>query len=103
RRRHTRFSRDWSSDVCSSDLSHTPNAGGLGYTCVNLASLAKRSGGPHAAHTSLYHLPERSRSVSAVPTLSMSWPAWRGNWYTCQVGRGACRGGRERPGVWWGT
>src|SRR5690606_40988106 len=23
RRRHTRFSRDWSSDVCSSDLSHT--------------------------------------------------------------------------------
>src|SRR5690606_40500364 len=26
RRRHTRFSRDWSSDVCSSDL--TPNACG---------------------------------------------------------------------------
>src|SRR5690606_39962098 len=23
RRRHTRFSRDWSSDVCSSDLDHT--------------------------------------------------------------------------------
>src|SRR5690606_40330012 len=23
RRRHTRFSRDWSSDVCSSDLRHT--------------------------------------------------------------------------------
>src|SRR5690606_40966631 len=23
RRRHTRFSRDWSSDVCSSDLLHT--------------------------------------------------------------------------------
>src|SRR5690606_28463617 len=23
RRRHTRFSRDWSSDVCSSDLTHT--------------------------------------------------------------------------------
>src|SRR5690606_40925958 len=23
RRRHTRFSRDWSSDVCSSDLSHS--------------------------------------------------------------------------------
>src|SRR5690606_39367977 len=23
RRRHTRFSRDWSSDVCSSDLYHT--------------------------------------------------------------------------------
>src|SRR5690606_40726358 len=24
RRRHTRFSRDWSSDVCSSDLGHEP-------------------------------------------------------------------------------
>src|SRR5690606_40735760 len=24
RRRHTRFSRDWSSDVCSSDLAATP-------------------------------------------------------------------------------
>src|SRR5690606_40927471 len=24
RRRHTRFSRDWSSDVCSSDLATTP-------------------------------------------------------------------------------
>src|SRR5690606_40104305 len=26
RRRHTRFSRDWSSDVCSSDLSRIPAA-----------------------------------------------------------------------------
>src|SRR5690606_40229882 len=26
RRRHTRFSRDWSSDVCSSDLSCTASA-----------------------------------------------------------------------------
>src|SRR5690606_40621818 len=25
-RRHTRFSRDWSSDVCSSDLTRTPAA-----------------------------------------------------------------------------
>src|SRR5690606_40657446 len=24
-RRHTRFSRDWSSDVCSSDLAHNEN------------------------------------------------------------------------------
>src|SRR5690606_39769245 len=27
RRRHTRFSRDWSSDVCSSDLNGAPNVG----------------------------------------------------------------------------
>src|SRR5690606_39335121 len=32
RRRHTRFSRDWSSDVCSSDLRATPdNAGDYHY------------------------------------------------------------------------
>src|SRR5690606_41062767 len=29
RRRHTRFSRDWSSDVCSSDLEIMPVAVGL--------------------------------------------------------------------------
>src|SRR5690606_39666713 len=28
RRRHTRFSRDWSSDVCSSDLTFRPYAAG---------------------------------------------------------------------------
>src|SRR5690606_41034835 len=32
RRRHTRFSRDWSSDVCSSDLAcHRPRGGGCGW------------------------------------------------------------------------
>src|SRR2546429_1927417 len=30
RRRHTRCSRDWSSDVCSSDLTHRPRDGGSG-------------------------------------------------------------------------
>src|SRR5690606_41054923 len=29
RRRHTRFSRDWSSDVCSSDLASSPRPGRL--------------------------------------------------------------------------
>src|SRR5690606_39879624 len=29
RRRHTRFSRDWSSDVCSSDLGRRLQGGGL--------------------------------------------------------------------------
>src|SRR5690606_39817853 len=30
RRRHTRFSRDWSSDVCSSDLSRASTSGAAG-------------------------------------------------------------------------
>src|SRR3712207_8065056 len=29
RRRHTRYWRDWSSDVCSSDLQVNPNPGGI--------------------------------------------------------------------------
>src|SRR5690606_39507361 len=32
RRRHTRFSRDWSSDVCSSDLRNGPARAGSGPT-----------------------------------------------------------------------
>src|SRR5207302_5085853 len=32
RRRHTRFSRDWSSDVCSSDLLGCHRAKGVGMT-----------------------------------------------------------------------
>src|SRR5690606_41147605 len=34
RRRHTRFSRDWSSDVCSSDLSEAQGSGGPDLTHV---------------------------------------------------------------------
>src|SRR5690606_39520379 len=34
RRRHTRFSRDWSSDVCSSDLADQSNEGVRAVGCV---------------------------------------------------------------------
>src|SRR5215475_14786414 len=34
RRRHTRFSRDWSSDVCSSDLSILGRARAAGFTTL---------------------------------------------------------------------
>src|SRR5690606_39471154 len=33
RRRHTRFSRDWSSDVCSSDLSACGSTGPAAHRC----------------------------------------------------------------------
>src|SRR5699024_11410473 len=33
RRRHTRSKRDWSSDVCSSDLPQWLHVGALGYLC----------------------------------------------------------------------
>src|SRR2546429_5749559 len=44
RRRHTRCSRDWSSDVCSSDLPPNRRAEGLGY--VLTGSLIGAAGGP---------------------------------------------------------
>src|SRR2546429_7122628 len=34
RRRHTRCSRDWSSDVCSSDLHYSPFKAGAGYVPI---------------------------------------------------------------------
>src|SRR5690606_40651691 len=45
RRRHTRFSRDWSSDVCSSDL-YLPGD----------TEMAKRLGEPEQAYVSRYAL-----------------------------------------------
>src|SRR2546422_5695420 len=41
RRRHTRCSRDWSSDVCSSDLNLTPSAG----VPVTVSNIAPPAGG----------------------------------------------------------
>src|SRR5690606_39445310 len=48
RRRHTRFSRDWSSDVCSSDLvlrraAHAHNLQGAGASLVLPKSRGKRN------------------------------------------------------------
>src|SRR5690606_10356047 len=39
RRRHTRFSRDWSSDVCSSDLIHRADQGRVAIISANLAGI----------------------------------------------------------------
>src|SRR5690606_6677132 len=40
RRRHTRFSRDWSSDVCSSDLAYTQIFSFITWTAVGLMGAA---------------------------------------------------------------
>src|SRR5690606_40305338 len=44
RRRHTRFSRDWSSDVCSSDLPIGPATGGVRLATVAADGPAERAG-----------------------------------------------------------
>src|SRR5690606_39644513 len=43
RRRHTSFSRDWSSDVCSSDLAYGPKLHGLARDKYDLEEIVENS------------------------------------------------------------
>src|SRR5215813_12091056 len=69
RRRHTRCGRDWSSDVCSSDLDHgyaLSELWGLGYQgdqCDLITQPTNRSGG---AHTTVANVPDLRKFVAAV-------------------------------------
>src|SRR5438067_12784289 len=49
RRRHTRSKRDWSSDVCSSDLKRVAQRGLLRDTIVELEEFTQLVLGPHRA------------------------------------------------------
>src|SRR5690606_40805383 len=60
RRRHTRFSRDWSSDVCSSDLMRTHNDAWRKYTPK-----------PYAGHITLFRAMEESDHSAPQP--DMGW------------------------------
>src|SRR5438105_6490948 len=63
RRRHTRSTRDWSSDVCSSDLDHrkySPNSPLLHYQ--------SRPANPLVLHPNLQpHTPPRTRNATPRP------------------------------------
>src|SRR5690606_41044371 len=64
RRRHTRFSRDWSSDVCSSDLTMQ---GGMAQLVGEIGSVAARTESNLNANTSLLNSLEAKRNnLSAV-------------------------------------
>src|SRR5690606_40732447 len=65
RRRHTRFSRDWSSDVCSSDL----RDGCLGQREELLAPLVARCGSEGPASLSRSELSQLFRSKKALSEL----------------------------------
>src|SRR5690606_41207179 len=79
RRRHTRFSRDWSSDVCSSDLVEFTNR--LVNAAVGLLGVAAVVG-------ALRRDPRRSDLVRwALATFA--WIA--GNGLVGEIGRASCR------------
>src|SRR5690606_40878576 len=84
RRRHTRFSRDWSSDVCSSDLANMEinmfwdglfHAFTWTATLVGIAMLWKAMGRPE--------VPRSGRVL--VGSMIMGW-----GWFN-QIGRASCR------------
>src|SRR5690606_41039420 len=87
RRRHTRFSRDWSSDVCSSDLSCSSSLSQRSTASSRYRAIppSRRNGGPvpaerhrdrvdsetfkYAATSRLSSRGERSASVLSLTTL----------------------------------
>src|SRR5690606_40521648 len=69
RRRHTRFSRDWSSDVCSSDLAQPPRSpsGSVPQLAPELAALRSRGHG-----SCLADAPASDNPVSTRVSFSIS-------------------------------
>src|SRR5690606_40621353 len=97
RRRHTRFSRDWSSDVCSSDLRRNLDLRARLRAVVvasplrdqvaeTMATLDQRKA-EGAQPERLYELVEQSRGT---PCLA--------DWMGYEIGRASCR---EGAGDWW--
>src|SRR5690606_39900720 len=69
RRRHTRFSRDWSSDVCSSDLPVLFLRGAFGTGKSTLAAFLKSLVDPHTTPST--DLPRKRDDMAA--TASATW------------------------------
>src|SRR5207247_3428085 len=87
RRRHTRSTRDWSSDVCSSDLAGWKNP--LSSELLNLPARPPFTHGPRLWPLPLRLSPgltrsliERSSGFQAFPTQEVRF---------CQIGRASCR------------
>src|SRR5690606_41097559 len=82
RRRHTRFSRDWSSDVCSSDLSTKFGKVTFRFGSASIARLIAKTAPSFLAHllreiplfTSQKSIDFKRCSASLVPSRSIPKP-----------------------------
>src|SRR5690606_40484787 len=88
RRRHTRFSRDWSSDVCSSDLNLeavVPGVDdrGIGVDKYRLESDAKL---PNLVRAILFAAIEDAGNASDISLIEVTTTVM-------QIGRASCRDG----------
>src|SRR5690606_39770221 len=98
RRRHTRFSRDWSSDVCSSDLrvldpDNAPIPTQDGYICISANTDAQA----HALFDAIGR-PEL-KTDPRYATVSARFQNVREYFQIRQIGRASCRETRESAGV----
>src|SRR5690606_40638684 len=94
RRRHTRFSRDWSSDVCSSDLTeHVTGIGGFRPFGAEEAEIAERAGieGGRFEFDAMEAGVERAFGVTTRPKIEAEGDPHRDP----KIGRASCRGRRE--------
>src|SRR5690606_39388800 len=95
RRRHTRFSRDWSSDVCSSDL--TAN----GALTLHIARALKRIGLNWGADIGLLGFDELEwAELAGVGITTLKQPTWQMGYAARseerRVGKeGRCRGAAD--------
>src|SRR5207245_5743339 len=85
RRRHTRCYRDWSSDVCSSDLSIRRAAIRYNIPCITTLSAA------FAAARGIRALHEHVFEVAALQDLHGYRAAAHGQPSSAEIGRASCR------------
>src|SRR5690606_40865597 len=96
RRRHTRFSRDWSSDVCSSDLKLRLLNGAHSYLAY-AGSLAGHATIAEAVADPALAVGVRALQAEAVTTLDAPDGVDLAAYARTQIGRAACREGGRRP------
>src|SRR5690606_40046734 len=92
-RRHTRSSRDWSSDVCSSDLgSPSTPQGGLEAEIVRFANMAELEAAPNSAVAGRTVFIDERMTRSQDGSGYGAAVAKRGRCAPVEIGRASCSG-----------